>query len=238
MFLIQKDYYNLITSENLDVVLDGEDQWRIDAELSAIEEIKGYLNNRYDTDVLFKQAKIWAKTTVYTTGDFILLQASNFSATATYVVDNLVTHTDGYVYICILAPTANQAPGDATYWTKLELNESFFTALQDSTGVELITNAAFFKLGDTRNALIKTYVTDITLYNLHSRINPRNIPDFRVGRRDDAIAFLKATADPRMNVHPDFPTRDPDTDDDDGINKGYDISWGSVTKTDNGESNY
>jgi hypothetical protein len=46
------------------------------------------------------------------------------------------------------------------------------------------------------------YLLDITLYHLHSRINPRNVPDLRKERYDGnsptqsggAIAFLKRVA--------------------------------------------
>lgn len=56
---------------------------------------------------------------------------------------------------------------------------------------KVITNTAYFAAGDNRNQEIVNYVVDIALYHLHSRIAPRNIPDLRVKRYDDAISKLK-----------------------------------------------
>lgn len=65
------------------------------------------------------------------------------------------------------------------------------------TGVALsyvnqsVTNTAVFASGDNRNQELVMYCIDIALYHLHSRIAPRNIPELRVKRYDDAISKLK-----------------------------------------------
>lgn len=48
--------------------------------------------------------------------------------------------------------------------------------------------------GDNRNQQMVNYLIDVVLYHLHSRISPRNIPELRVKRYDDAIAWLKQCA--------------------------------------------
>lgn len=50
------------------------------------------------------------------------------------------------------------------------------------------------KSGEDRNALLVMYGVDIFLYHIHSRLNPRQIPDIRGIRYDAAIAFLKDVA--------------------------------------------
>ena len=56
----------------------------------------------------------------------------------------------------------------------------------------LIINADnYWKFGDNRNQQLVNYFIDIALYHVHSRISPRNIPDLRVKRYDDAIKWLK-----------------------------------------------
>lgn len=45
--------------------------------------------------------------------------------------------------------------------------------------------------GDNRHPLIKKIAIDINLFHLHSRINPRNIPDLRQKNYDNAISWLK-----------------------------------------------
>ena len=65
--------------------------------------------------------------------------------------------------------------------------------------------------GDNRNQQIVLFLIDITLYHLHSRINPRNIPDLRKERyngndpmdRGGAIGWLKSVA--HGNVNADLP---------------------------------
>jgi phage gp36-like protein len=53
---------------------------------------------------------------------------------------------------------------------------------------------------DDRNPLLVTYTTDCALFLLYSKANPRFIPDIRVKRYDDAIAWLKAVRD--ANIQP------------------------------------
>lgn len=48
--------------------------------------------------------------------------------------------------------------------------------------------------GDSRNPDLLNTVIDIALYTVHSRISPRNIPDLRVKRYDDAVKWLKEAA--------------------------------------------
>lgn len=58
----------------------------------------------------------------------------------------------------------------------------------------LPTNINFWIKGDNRSQNIVMYIIDIALYHLHSRIAPRNIPDLRIKRYDDAITHLKGYA--------------------------------------------
>ncbi|MDX1903780.1 MAG: phage protein Gp36 family protein [Thermonemataceae bacterium] len=53
---------------------------------------------------------------------------------------------------------------------------------------------------EERNALLVVYAVDILLYHLHSRINPNQIPDLRIKRYDDAIAYLKAIAKGSISI--------------------------------------
>ena len=106
-----------------------------------------------------------------------------------------------------------------------EATNAFYTALEATSANDLLTNEAKFKKGDTRSALIKRHVVNIALYELHSRINPRNIPEFRIQRRDDSIKWLRDVQNPRNNVDADFlPKKDF------GEKRGNDISWNSRPK--------
>lgn len=90
------------------------------------------------------------------------------------------------------------------------------------------TDAVFNAEAEARNATIKRIVIDVLIYNLHNRVNPRNIPEKRIQLRDDAIDWLKMVASVRSNVNADFlPKKDF------GEKRGNDISWNSRPKRQN-----
>jgi hypothetical protein len=55
----------------------------------------------------------------------------------------------------------------------------------------ILTNTTYWTLGDIRDPMLVSICVDLALYELHSRISPRNIPDLRVKRRDDGIRALE-----------------------------------------------
>jgi phage gp36-like protein len=50
----------------------------------------------------------------------------------------------------------------------------------------------FATTGEARPPLLVLYLVDLALYHLHSRQNPRNVPQIRQDRYDAAIDWLKA----------------------------------------------
>jgi phage gp36-like protein len=70
----------------------------------------------------------------------------------------------------------------------------------------------FNKEGIERNPIVLMYAKDITLYNLHSLINPKKIPDHRVRRFEAAVDWLNAVSDGRINP-PDLPKPESDSKD-------------------------
>ena len=71
------------------------------------------------------------------------------------------------------------------------------------------TNTTYWTQGDNRNPQVKMYLIDIILYHLHSRINPRNIPELRAIRYDGdtpqqntgAIGWLKNIEKGKVNLN-------------------------------------
>lgn len=99
-------------------------------------------------------------------------------------------------------------------------------------------NATYWTQGDNRNPQIVMYYIDILLYHLHSRINPRNIPELRSLRYNGgpaandvlasyaqagAIGWLKNIE--KGKVHLDAPEIIPAA--------GGNIRWGSYEKRNN-----
>ena len=70
-------------------------------------------------------------------------------------------------------------------------------------------NTTYWTKGDNRDAQIIQYLIDITLYHIHCRINPRNIPLLRKERYDGngplqtggAIGWLKRVSEARVSAN-------------------------------------
>lgn len=71
----------------------------------------------------------------------------------------------------------------------------------------LPTDATNWVVGDNRDQQMVLYFIDITLYHVHSRLSPRNIPELRVERYKAAIRWLKMCAD--GDVTPELPLIQP-----------------------------
>jgi phage gp36-like protein len=129
------------------------------------------------------------------------------------------------------------------------VQQDLSTLIQDSNLNQIINNdstildaAVEIGIAEARSYLIQKYkfdeeigltassrdtqmvqtITDITLYHIHSRIAPRNIPDLRIKRYDVAIGWLKACA--YGDVTPGITEKD---------TVGKMIRWGSVPKNNN-----
>jgi hypothetical protein len=106
------------------------------------------------------------------------------------------------------------APNASQYWT----DNGAYTIPNQA-----ITNTGVFAQGDNRNHQLVNICIDITLYHLHSRIAPRNIPDLRVKRYDDARKWLKRISTGDLTA--DLPQIQPQS--------GSRIRWGSAVKQQN-----
>lgn len=76
--------------------------------------------------------------------------------------------------------------------------ESYLAARYDVANI-------FNKTGAARNPLIITYMVDIVLYQLHSRIPGKLIPEIRADRYNAAIMWLDKVAEGKLN--PDLPLK-------------------------------
>jgi len=146
---------------------------------------------------------------------FVTLPENEYLSTTTYSIGDSVWF-ENKVYTA-LVNIKGIDPSYSAYWG---------TGTTYSVTGTFPDDATKWTQGDNRNALIVQYLLDITLYHLHSRINPRNIPDLRKERyngndpmdRGGAIGYLKAVASGDVNC--DLPTIDP--------SQGLSIRWGNV----------
>lgn len=99
-------------------------------------------------------------------------------------------------------------------------NSLYFDVIQKAaypvtTGVLPI--AAPWKFSDNRDLTLIRIVIDVVLYDIHSIINPRNIPQLRTDRYNSVVEFLKEVVNGKMNM--DLPVY--------GASKGYRLRAGS-----------
>ena len=155
---------------------------------------------------------------IYLTEDLSLYYATtpypNWDYYTQYNVGDIVIYNN-ITYTCIV-PVINILPTDSNFWTG-STTYSFTGIYPEYT--------TYWTKGDNRNSQVVMYLIDMTLYHLHSRINPRNIPELRLIRYDGngphqgggSIGFLKraSSGDVRLNIA----ERMPDT--------GISITWGN-----------
>jgi len=152
---------------------------------------------------------------------YVTLPNDEYVYTNTYNVGDIVYYNN-YAYTCNVK-CSNIPVTNEYFWTK----GSAYTI----TGVYPDDDTKWTQ-GDNRNQQVLMYLLDITLYHLHSRINPRNIPDLRKERYDGnnatqnggAIAWLKRVAS--GDITADLPQILPE--------QGFSIRYGSsVAKQNN-----
>jgi hypothetical protein len=153
--------------------------------------------NNYDFDLLGKQYSIFLVkpphkefnySNIYNIGDVAWFKNNIYTCK---VQTSLIDHDTALQYRTYQnLPLPNVAPDDPIsgfqYWGE--------PTLYSVTGI-LPTNTTVFQFIDPRDAQMVLYTCDIVLYHLHARIAPRNIPDLRVKRYDDAKEWLKMCAE-------------------------------------------
>ena len=73
--------------------------------------------------------------------------------------------------------------------------------------------------GTSRDPLLVTYLVDMMLYHIYSKINPTKIPELRISRYENAMRFLRQVA--KGEITPNLPEPSDSADD---------IRWGSMRK--------
>lgn len=145
------------------------------------------------------------------------LNYPEYSATTTYIIGDIVWYNNKQ-YTCTTT-CLNILPTNSGFWTA-GATYSFTAVYPDDT--------TKWTQGDNRNQLIVLYLVDITLYHLHARIQPNNVPELRKIRYDgngdlvkahSAIRWLRDCGDGSINA--DLPVIDPQ--------QGMSIRWGNAS---------
>jgi hypothetical protein len=95
-YLIKNDFAKVITTFDLDALTDSQDLVWQNAEVSALEEVKSYLRNRYDTSQEF-DIQTHDQTGTYLQDDYVIIQTGVnqgvYKALQDVVADTVITDT-------------------------------------------------------------------------------------------------------------------------------------------------
>ena len=158
------------------------------------------LGAMYDIYTVKAPYKEFSYSALYNIGDMVFYNNAVYQCR---VQTSILDHDTALQYNTIQSlPLNNVAPDDpingVAYWgepTPFAVSGIF------------PDDSDFFTPTDNRDAQMVLYCCDIVLYHLHARIAPRNIPELRVKRYDDAIAWLKMCAE--GTITPNLPLIQP-----------------------------
>jgi len=125
-YLIAKDLSKQIQAENLSQITGGDSSVLDASILTAIAEMESYLTQKYDVSNEFQDLALWDKANVYHPTNRVYLNATAYSATATYALGALVLQA-GSVYKCTTAITVAEAFNPAK-WGLLGAQYAIFNA--------------------------------------------------------------------------------------------------------------
>lgn len=182
-FLFNTDYESIIQDVDLDQLTESNNQNLIDSEVKAISKMRTKLVQRYVVDIELGGNDVYSASKHYRAGERILSTTifhvlttfKVWSKTKAYVVGDIVTDSDYYVYTCA-ADNSNKELTDTAFWTPM---------------INIInTNTTYWANEDNRYPMFIELAMDMALFNAYSRINPRNIPDLRIERNREALDQL------------------------------------------------
>lgn len=141
------------------------------------------LGKQYEIFLVKPPSPEFNYSNLYKIGDVVFFKNNIYTCR---VQTSLLDHDTALQYRTIQnLPLPNVAPDDPIsglqYWGA--------PTLYEVTEVVPPNTMAYTKT-DPRDAQMVLYTCDIVLYHLHTRIAPRNIPELRVKRYDDAIKWL------------------------------------------------
>lgn len=204
-YLTQLDYLSHIQDVNWQQIISNNVSVQMQSEALAQAEIIGKLVQKYDCLEEFRDTKLFnindvygINQLVYSGNDyyFVTQKEKSYIATEYYNLGSIVYYR-GQNYIC---NNANKGilPSNTNYWT-----------LQPySVTGQLVTNTAFYTKGDNRSVIIYNLCVDIAIYHAHTRISPKNIPQIRIDKFNQAMAFLEQAQRGQAVIH-DLPTLQP-----------------------------
>ena len=113
-YLIAKDFNKQIQSDNLNQVIGGDTSILSAAQLTAFEEAKSYLVQKYDTTAEFQDLNVWVQSNVYNPLNRVYLNPPAYNQANTYAL-GVYCLNGTLVYKCTTAITVAE-PFNAAHW--------------------------------------------------------------------------------------------------------------------------
>lgn len=183
-YLRYRDYIRQIQDVNLSQIISSDDSIRLDAEVAAESEVKGYLTPKYDIDKEFEDTTVWSPSIIYKAYALVELNYPDYVTTTTYAINNLVTNS-GKCYICIHAGATGTF--NPSHWTLLGNKYDLFNAIEPKPEFNY---KGYYKTGD--QVLWKNKIYTALL-------------DSPILDHNTALQYGRVTSLPYPNVFPDDP---------------------------------
>jgi hypothetical protein len=187
--------YNFLTDEDLRLAIKDDmlvqigvtDSMIVKAESYAISLMKDFIGQRYLLDDCFPKILKYSTTRNYKKA---LVQ------TITYTNVLRVEETVNFT------PVYNRELDVIINYCFDDVSKKFYKAIADSTNQPL-TDVNYWEEFDPRDGLVVSMCTDIALFRLHTRVNPRKIPALRLDMFNQAKEWL--TMVNAGDITPDLP---------------------------------
>lgn len=223
-YLISTDYDKIIQSSNLTQITGGSAAIIAAAERLAVDEVTGYLVQKYDlsrelidtnlhvlTNTYPIPSRVYSGSDVY----FTKLPAPLFNSEKTYAAGSEVFWIDRkYTAIVPVSPGGADPDKSPDAWDPTS------SAAPPVPANTAISNTTYWIKGDNRYSQLITILVDIALYHLHARISPSNVPKVRDDRYLEAKDWLKGIGEGKITAN--LPKYNP--------YKGTRIRYGGNTK--------
>lgn len=124
-----------------------------------------------------------------TQGVYYITPPAAYSSSTSYTATTGKVSYKNYLFIrnsTVSGYQAGIAPDNTLYW-----NQITDYAPYAATAGTWPTDATVWTYGDPRNQQVVMYCVDIALYHVHANLNPRNIPQLRIDRYNNALNWCK-----------------------------------------------
>lgn len=142
-YLIPNDLNRLIQDVSLNQIISGNPLLTLQAQATALTEVKSYLSAKYDIALEFKDVVVYNPASIYFATDRVYLDAPVYNSAVTYILNQLTLNA-GLVYYCSTLITVPEA-FNVAHWTLLGFQYDMFFA---SYPFPLFDINGCYKIGD------------------------------------------------------------------------------------------